>query len=306
MGTSLGLAVLKALPLLMPKLMVSTMAFTQVISAEAAGADLTVMPTVADIWGLNRVTKRVLENAAGAISGMVENYTKEEEGDKPLIGVTTLGSAGLKYVPLIKPLLERNGYEVAIFHTNGVGGQTFEQFVEDGLFAGVLDLSQQELMGYICGGPTAVDRLEAFGKRSVPKVVAPGATGFFGWFGSLEKLPAEHRGRMVHMHNPQTARIKSNNDEKAALGEIMAKKLNKALGPTKVLIPTQGFCERDRPGDDLSYDFYDPEGYQAFIKAFKANIKPGIKVRELDMHINDPEFAREAVAELISMMPART
>lgn len=298
MGTSLGLPVLKALPLLMPKLMVSTVAFTKIISGEAVSADLTVMPTVADIWGLNRITKRVLENAAGAISGMVENHGEEEISEKPMIGVATLGSAALKYVPQIKPLLEQRGYEVAVFHTNGFGGITFEQFVEQGLFAGALDLSLQELMSYLCGGQNAVDRLTAIGKRAMPQVVAPGAIDWFCWFESLETLPAQYRGRTMHMHNPRIAELKTNKEEKAELGEMMAKKLNRALGPTVMLIPTQGFSERDKPGGV----FYDPEGRKAFVEALKGNIEPSIEVRELDMHINDPEFAQEAVAALDSVI----
>ena len=114
----------------------------------------------------------------------------------------------------------------------------------------------------------------------------------------MDTLPAKFRERTIHMHNPRVGEIKTNKDEKATLGEVMAKKLNKALGPTIVLIPTQGFSERDKPGGV----FYDPEGRQAFAEALKRNIKPGIEVRELDMHINDPEFAQEAVATLESIL----
>ena len=298
MGTSLGLPLLKALPLLVPKLLVSTVAFTPIISQATASPDLTVMPTVADIWGLNRITKRVLENAAGAISGMVETYEKSELSEKRMIGVATLGSAALRYVPYVKPLLEEKGYEVAVFHTNGVGGGTFEQFVEQGMFAGALDLSHQELMSYLCGGQNAVNRLEAIGKRAMPHVVAPGAIEWFCWFEPVDTIPSQYRDRKIHMHNPRVAEIEANKEQKAALGKVMAEKLNRALGPTVVLIPTQGFSERDRPGGV----FYDPEGRGAFIEALKSNIKPEIQVRELDVHINDAEFAREAVATLDSLI----
>jgi uncharacterized protein (UPF0261 family) len=291
MGTSLGIAVMKALPLLMPKLMVSTVAFIPVLSPQVVGKDLTVMPTVADIWGLNRITSRVLENAAGAIVGMVESYEEKGVPEKPLVGVTTLGSAGCKYVPWVKPLLEEKGYEVAVFHTNGIGGGTFEQYVEQGLLAGALDFSFFELANYLYGTNAAVDRLEAISKRAIPHVVAPGAANWLSWYGPPETIPPRFKDRITFWHNPLTASIGLTIDEAALVAETIARKLNKAAGPMVVLIPTKGFSEYDRPGGYL----YHPEGRKAFIETLRSNIEPRIKVIELDVHINDPEFAQEAV-----------
>jgi uncharacterized protein (UPF0261 family) len=298
MGTSVAVAVMKALPLVMPKLLVSTVALTPMISPDVVGKDLTIMPPVADIWGLNRITKRVLENAAGAIAGMVETHRKEEVAEKPLIGITTLGAPTLSYVLWAKPLLEQMGYEVAIFHTIGVGGMSYEQLVEQGAFAGALDLSLFELTNRLCGGPAAADRLEATGKRAMPQVVAPGALNFFGWWQPLEMLPAQYRDRKMRMHSPIAAQIKASVEEMAALGELIAKKLNKALGPTAVLIPNRGFSEYDSEGGIFS----DPRDIKAFVQALKGNIEPKVEVIELDMHINDPEFARKAVAILDGML----
>jgi uncharacterized protein (UPF0261 family) len=298
MGTALAMTVMKTLPLLVPKLLVSTLAFSPIISPDVVSKDLTVMPTVADIWGLNRITKPVLQSAAGAIAGMVEAREKEEVSQKPLIGVTTLGTAGLKYVLWAKPLLEQKGYEVAVFHTNGVGGWTFEQFVEEGLLAGALDFSLAELANRVCGGHSAVDRLEAMGKRALPQVIAPGAPNWFSWFGSLETLPAKYRRRRVYMHNTLVVEVEASKKEMVTIGEVMARKLNRALGPTVVLIPTRGFSERDKQGAP----FYDPGARRAFIGALKRNIEPRIGVIELDMHFNDPEFAQEAVAILDGMV----
>jgi uncharacterized protein (UPF0261 family) len=298
MGTSVAVAVMKALPLVMPKLLVSTAALTPMISPDVVGQDLTIMPPVADIWGLNRITKRVLENAAGAIAGMVETHRKEEVAEKPLIGITTLGAPTLSYVLWAKPLLEQMGYEVAIFHTIGAGGMSYEHLVEQGAFAGALDLSLFELTNRLCGGPAAADRLEATSKRAMPQVVAPGALNFFGWWQPLEMLPAQYRERKIRMHSPIAAQVKASAEEMATLGEIIAKKLNKALGPTVVLIPNQGFAEYDSEGGI----FHDPEAIKAFIEALQANIEPKVEVIELDMHINDPEFARKAVAILDGML----
>jgi uncharacterized protein (UPF0261 family) len=298
MGTSVAAAVMKALPLVMPKLLVSTVALTPMISPDVVSKDLTIMPTVADIWGLNRITKRVLENAAGAIAGMVETNRKEEVAEKPLIGITTLGSPTLSYVLWAKPLLEQMGYEVAIFHTLGVGGRSYEDLVEQGAFAGALDLSMFELINRLCGGPATADRLEAIGKRAMPQVVAPGALDFFAWWQPLATLPARYRDRKARMHSTIAAQVKASAEEMAAVGKIIAQKLNKALGPTVVLIPNRGFSEHDCEGGM----FYDPEANKAFIKALKRNIEPKVEVIQLDMHINDPEFAREAVAILDGMV----
>jgi len=298
MGTSLGIAVMKALPLLMPKLMVSTVAFLPILSPQVVGKDLTVMPTVADIWGLNRITNRVLENAAGAIAGMVENYEAKGIPEKPLVGVTTVGSSACKYVPWVKPLLEARGYEVVVFHTNGIGGATFEEYVEQGLLAGALDFSFFELTNYLYGTNLGIDRLEAIGKRAIPHVVAPGAANWFSWYGPPETIPPRFKERTLSWHNPLTVGMVMTSDEMVSVAEVMARKLNKALGPTVLLIPTQGFSEYDKPGGR----FYDPEGRSAFIETLKSHIEPSIKVIELDLHINAPEFSQEAVAIFDSLM----
>jgi len=300
MGTSLGIGVMKALPLLMPKLMVSTVAFLPIFSPQVVGKDLTVMPTVADIWGLNRITKRVLKSAAAAIVAMVESYEENEVPEKPLIGLTTLGSAACRYVPRIKPLLEGKGYEVAVFHTNGIGGGAFEEYVEQGLLAGALDLSPFELANYLYGTNTGIDRLEAMGKRGIPQVVGPGGMHIFGYYGSLETAPARLRGRKILWHNPLAFAVEMKTDEMVFVAEVMARKLNNAAGPTVLLIPIKGFSEYDRPGSAL----YQPEGRRVFIETLKSHIEPRIKVIELDLHINDKEFAEEAVAIFDNLMKA--
>ena len=300
MGTSLGIGVMKALPLLMPKLMVSTVAFLPMMSPQVVSKDLTVMPTVADIWGLNRITKKVLKNAAAAIVAMVESYEENEVPEKPLIGVTTLGSAACRYVPRMKPLLEEKGYEVAVFHTNGIGGGAFEEYVEQGLLAGALDLSLFELASHLYGTNTGIDRLEAISKRGIPQVVAPGGMHFFAWYGSLETAPPQLRGRKILWHNPLAFAVEMKTDEMVFVAEVMARKLNNAAGPTVLLIPIKGFSEYDRPGSAL----YQPEGRMVFIETLKSHIEPRIKVIESDLHINDREFAQEAVTIFDSLMKA--
>ncbi len=303
MGTTLGIALMKALPLTMPKLMVSTVAFTPLIPKEEVGKDLTVMPSVVDLWGLSRTTRRVLQNAAGAITGMVETYEKEEVNQKPVIGITTLGTASCKYILWAKPLLEEKGYEVEVFHTNGIGGSTYEEFVEQGLLDGALDFSISELVTHLCIGDLlgVANRLEAAGKRPFPQVVSVGVANWIAW-GPLETLPPEFRNRKTFLHNPSTSGIELTKDEIALVGKTVASRLNSALGPTVLLIPARGFSERDRPGAL----YYDPEVCHVLIETLKSNVGPSVRLVELDLHINDPEFSERAVAILDDMLKGKT
>jgi uncharacterized protein (UPF0261 family) len=295
MGTSLGLSVMKDLPLGVPKLMVSTIAFTPFISPEVVSKDLTMMQSMADMWGLNRITEATLASAAGAISGMAEAYEAKEAPAKPLIGVTTLGTALLRYVLHAKPLLEQMGYEVAVFHSIGIGGRAFEQLIEQGLIAGALDLCPRELTCHLYRGPcdAGPNRLEAAGKRGIPQVVAPGGMDLMDLLGPLEALPARYRKRKsLHQHNLLISGVSANKSEMAAVGKVMAEKLNKATGPTALVIPVRGFHEFDRPGTA----FYNPRSRRAFIETVKRHLESKVEVHELDAHINDPEFAAQAVA----------
>ncbi len=304
MGTTLGLAMMRALPLGVPKVMVSTVAFTSMISTQEVSMDQVMVQCLVDMWGLDTLTKRMLGSAAAAIAAMAETYEKEGVIEKPLIGITTLGTAALNYVPYIKPLLEQRGYEAAVFHAVGTGGRAFEQLIEQGLIAGTLDLCLHELVCNLYGGwcDAGPDRLEAAGKKGIPQVVAPGATGMSAWPGPPESLPPRFRRRKIHAHNPRDTAIGINIKEWAEVAEVMAQKLNQAIGPTVVLIPTRGFFEWDKPGGF----FHDPRGRKAFTALLKEHIEPKIKVIELDMHINDPEFSERAVAILDDMMKGQS
>jgi uncharacterized protein (UPF0261 family) len=300
MGTSLGISVMKALPLGVPKLMVSTVACATLITPEVVSKDLTLMQLTVDVWGRDRMTERILRKAAGAISGMVEAYEEERAPSKPLIGITTLGTAGLKYVWHLRPLLQQRGYEIAIFHAVGIGGETFEEFIEQGMIAGALDLCAHELTNYLCGGfcSAGAERMEAAGKKGLPQVVAPGVVGFISWRGSVQTMPPRFRKRKTHQHNLLVSGVQANRREMAAIGKLMAEKLNKARGPTAAVIPSRGFDERDRPGSP----FHNPQGRKAFTQALKENLNAEVKVAELDVHINDPEFATEVVAIFDELM----
>lgn len=300
MGTWLGLAVMKTLPLDVPKLMVTTEAFTGFITPDMVGSGQMLTDCIAGLWGLNTISRVMLENAVWAITGMVENCRKIVT-QKPLIGITTLGLAAHKYTSQIRPLLEKRGYEMTVFHV-GAGGRNLEPLIEEGLFAGVMDLCLLELANSLCGlsWTAGSNRLETAGRKGIPQVVAPGGIDFAAWAGPPETLPPRFRSRPLHLHNPNCSVVMTSTKEKARLGKLVAQKLNQATGSTAVLIPTLGFSEWDKPGRI----FYDPEGRRAFITALKRHIKPGIKLVELDAHINDPAFALEAMSILDSILIA--
>ena len=298
MGTTLGILAMKALPTWLPKLMVSVAAYSEFFDPEMASKDLVLMPTVVDLWGLDDITKVVLENAAGAIAGMVETRESKVISGKPVIGITTVGTAGLKHVLWAKPLLERKGYNVAVFPGYGT---TLEELIERGLITGTLDfMACLQLVNQLFGAPNAAGpkRFEAGRKRGIPQVFAPAFAEILSWAGSLESLPPQFQGRKTHQHNIFAGCIKASMEEMVTGGEMMARELSRMTGPTAMMIPTQGFSELDKPGAE----FYDPEGREAFIEAFKRNVGSNVQVVEFDLHINDPPFAEEAVTILGDMM----
>jgi uncharacterized protein (UPF0261 family) len=290
MGTSLGLAVMKELPIGVPKLMVSTIAFTPLVTGDGVAKDQVMMQAPVDLWGLNVINRNTLQTAAAAIVGMAEAATKIVPV-KPMVGVTTRGI--MKYLNWIKPALEARGYEVVVTHCIGkVGGGTFETLVRQGIFSAVLDLCTGEVLeelngGSLRAGPT---RLEGAGDMGIPQIVAPGCMEYWHWPGSVETIPS---WRASHFHNPLVLCVKATLEEMIKGAEVMAEKLNRAKGPVTVLYPLKGFDDFDKKVGGV---FYDPEGHATFLKVLRRNVKPAIKIVELDMHINDQAFAEKAIA----------
>jgi len=289
MGTSLGLAVMKELPIGVPKLMVSTIAFTPLVTGDGVAKDQVMMQAPVDLWGLNVINRNTLQTAAAALVGMAEAATKIVPV-KPMVGVTTRGI--MKYLNWIKPALEARGYEVVVTHCIGkVGGGTFETLIRQGIFSAVLDLCTGEVLeelngGSLRAGPT---RLEGAGDMGIPQIVAPGCMEYWHWPGSVESIPA---WRASHFHNPLVLCVKATMEEMIKGAEVMAEKLNRAKGPVTVLYPLKGFDDFDK---EVGGVFYDPEGHATFLKVLRKNVKPAIKIVELDMHINDQAFAEKAI-----------
>ena len=299
-GTAIGTAAMRSLPFGIPKVMVSTIASGD-MRPYVGTKDITFIHSVTDILGLNRMTKRLLAYAAGAIMGAVAADTGFETSGRPFIAMSSMGGIN-RAVFSAQKTLEDKGFEVVAFHTVGTGGRALEEAVEQGLIDGVLDLVTHELTDHLYGGfcDAGPARLEAAGKKGIPQVVAPGCLDFIV-FSPPEKIPEGLRDRKVYRHTPEVAVIRANKAEMAFIGKVMAEKLNRALGPLAVIVPSQGFSPANRPGKPL----YDPEADRAFVEGLRQNLKPSVRLVEVNAHINDELFAKQAVDLLCELMQKR-
>ena len=303
-GTDIACAAMRALPTGVPRLMVSTVASGRATFGPFVGTkDITMMHSVADMQGLNFLTKRILENAAGAICGMLMNpdgYFVKPKGipvAMSMLGTTTPGALRCK------GMLEGKGFEVVTFHQNGTGGIAMEDMIREGAFKGVLDLNLHEIGDrYVDGLHSSKrdDRLEAAGAMGIPQVVAPGSINYVV-LGPLATLSHEWRSRRLIVHNPNLTLVRLNPEELQGVGKKVAEKLNRAKGPTHFFIPLKGFSYPDR--ENLPHWW--PEGNQAFIDAVKAHLNPSIPYTELDAHINDPKFIDPVTETFLEMMEGR-
>ena len=297
-GTSLVTAAMRALPVGVPKIMVSTVAAWDTRSYLGA-KDIIMIPPVTDILGLNRITKRMLATAAGAIVGMVLADPGPLPAEKPLIGVTLHGDI-MPCLNVAKEILEARGYEVIVFAAVGTGGKALEEWIEQGLIDGVFDLVTHEVAVHLHGGlcDSGPYRMETAGRKGIPQVVAPGGIEMALCFNPSQGIPEHLRARKIYIHNPIVGAVRLNKEEMAAIGKVMAEKLNRAIGPTAVIIPQKGFSGPDIEGNDM----YDPDANFAFIEALKKDLKPEIELVELDAHINDKLFAETAATLLDALM----
>ena len=300
MGTYIGTAVMRALPLGIPKVMVFTQASGDT-PPYVGTKDIIMIPSVADIFGLNRITKNMLTLDAGAIVGMVKvarSPVSPVPSDKPLIGLTVHGDF-MPCANFIIELLEQKGYEVVVFHAVGIGGKTLEEWVEQGLLSGVFDLVTTEVLQHMFGGlyDAGPTRLEAAGANGIPQLVAPGKIDTITFDPNLG-IPERFKGRKLYAHTPARVGVPTTKEERALLGKVMAEKLNKAIGPTAVIIPKKGFSGVDKEDNE----WHDPEANLAFTEALKKNLKQGIRVVEVDAHINDKLFAETAATLLDKLM----
>jgi uncharacterized protein (UPF0261 family) len=298
-GTTIGTAAMRALPLGLPKLMVSTLASGQV-RHYVGDKDILMLNAVTDISGLNRISRSVLDTAARAMAGMVRlprapSPAKAEE--KPLVAATMFGVT-TPCVQRAREILERAGYEVLVFHATGNGGQAMESLVAEGLIAGVLDITTTELADELVGGVLSAgpNRLTAAARAGVPQVISVGATDMVN-FHARETVPAKFAGRNLYQHNASVTLMRTTAEENAAIGAEIGRKAAAATGPTAILLPLRGVSAIDREGQP----FDDPQARAALFAAIRETAGP-IEIAELDCHINDPAFAEAAAAKLLELM----
>lgn len=309
-GTSIATRAMRALPLGVPKVMVSSMASGDV-APYVGSSDITMMYSVVDIAGINSISAPVMANAVEAAAGMARGYERAcldlhrparlGAGSRPLIaasmaGVTTTG------VDAARERLTELGYEVLVFHVSGTGGRTLETLAGQGIFAGVLDLTLSELADDLCGGilTAGPDRLSAAGRAGIPQVVSLGALDMVK-FGPLETLPERARYRRVHVHNPSITVIRTTRSECAELGRRVAAKLRAATGPTAVCVPLRGLSTLGAPGGT----YHDPDADRALFSALREGLRgSSARLYDYDTHINDPDFGKAAADRLHAMIGA--
>ena len=292
-GSSLVSAAMQALPVGIPKLIVSTMASGDT-RPYVGVSDIAMMYSVVDFAGINGLSEKILTNAAAGIAGMAKAASSfvSKVPPKPLIGATMFGVT-TPCVTTAREWLEAHGYEVLVFHATGSGGRSMEALMRAGFITGSLDVTTTELVDELVGGVLSAgpERLEMAGSLGIPQVVSLGALDMCN-FGPRETVPAEFRDRNLYVHNATVTLMRTTEEECAELGRIIARKLNQATGPLTVFIPLGGVSMIDVPGSP----FHDPAADGALIRELRAGLRPDVEVVEMATDINDPAFAT-AMAE---------
>lgn len=298
-GTFIGTTVMQALPFGVPKVMISAVANGQATFGPFVGIrDIMILHSVADVLGLNAVTRRVLAEGVGAVVGMVEMDYGSEDSSKPAVALTSAGVT-TPCANRARELLEDLGYEVIAFHCNGIGAQAMEEMADAGRLTGIFDLSPHDITDYLFGGimPATAKRLQASCRRGVPQVVAPGCADIV-LYGPVDDIPSEILKRKYVIHNPIHTHVRASHHEMFELGQFIAERLAQSKGYATVFVPARGFSQLNRVGGPI----YEPESDAGFLKGLEAGFKkyPSDRafIKVVDMHINDPEFAETAVNEL--------
>ena len=295
-GTTMATAAMRALPMGVPKVMISTLAGGDV-TAFVGAKDITMIPSVVDISGLNRISRQVIVRAAAAVAAMALKEIPDTE-DRPLVAASMFGNT-TECVEAARTRLESSGFEVLVFHATGTGGQTMESLVAAGFVSAVLDVTTTELADELVGGVMSAGptRLQAAARAGVPTVVAPGCLDMVNFWGP-ESIPEKFGGRRFYRHNPNVTLMRTTPEENRELGGRLAERLNASVGPVTVYLPLKGISVISAPGQP----FHWPEADDALFKAIKKAVRPGIPVVEVDANINDPVFAEAASEGLLRLL----
>ncbi len=296
-GSSVISSAMRALPIGTPKVLISTVAAgdTTILTGVK---DITMIPSIVDVAGLNPISEKVFKEGVGAICGMVNMDYIPSSAQKPVIAATMFGNT-TECVNMCREALVDKGYEVLVFHCTGTGGKTMEGLVEDGFVYAVLDITTTEWADEICSGVFSAGptRLSAPGKAGVPHLIVPGCVDMAN-FGPIATVPEHYRDRNLYEWNPNVTLMRTNIEENRKMGEIFAKKANEAQGNVAFLLPLKGVSILDSEGER----FWWPEADRAMFDAIKKHVKPGIDIFEIDANINDKVFSEKAVELMMALM----
>ena len=296
-GTYIALSAMQVVPLGIPKICLSTLAAID-LSRQVGAKDITLMPSVVDVAGLNKISKLLIQQAAAALCGMAEVHVEDSDNFQKTIAISMFGNT-TKCVDKCTELLKDKGYEVLAFHATGVGGATMESLIREGIFDAVLDVTTTELADELCGGILSAGpkRLTAASDMGIPQVVVPGCLDMVN-FSHLDTVPEKYKSRQLYSWAPDVTLMRTDIEENEVLGKTLADKLNESKAPVTVLLPKKGISVIGTEGEI----FYSPEADKALFKAIKQALRKDIPVIELDSHINDEVFAKTLVDELLRII----
>ncbi|MCM3746988.1 Tm-1-like ATP-binding domain-containing protein [Paenibacillus pasadenensis] len=298
-GTTIGAAAMREVPIGIPKLLVSTVASGNT-RPYVGEKDIMMMYSVVDIAGINKLSRRILRNAAYALAGMIQEISREQddETEKPMLGATMFGVT-TPCVTRVRELLEEQGYDVLVFHATGAGGMAMEELIRAGFIKGVADITTTELADELVGGVFSAgpNRLEAAGAAGIPQVVSVGALDMVN-FGPPETVPQQFKDRTFYIHNPTTTLMRTTLSENSELGRRIALKLNASQAGTIVIFPQGGVSMLDRTGQA----FDGVEERKALLKGIKEHLREDIPLIETEENINDPAVAALIAERLLVMM----
>jgi uncharacterized protein (UPF0261 family) len=295
-GTTILSAGVRGLPIGIPKLLISTVAAGDV-SAYVGSADVTLMHSVVDVAGLNRISREIYTNAAAAIAGMVQAIRPESAGERPLLAASMFGNT-TACIDRARASLDEAGWEVLVFHATGSGGKTMQRLADEGLLAGLLDLTTTELADEVCGGVFSAgpERVQMGASSAIPVVLAPGCVDMCN-FGPRESVPHRYRSRLLYEWNANVTLMRTSVEENRRIGGLIAETANRCAGPAVVLLPLRGVSMLD----SKSGPFWDVAADHACFDAIRSQLNKGIPVIELDSNINDPIFADRAAQVFLEL-----
>ncbi len=296
-GTSIATGAMRVLPVGVPKVMVSTLGGGDV-SAYTGSKDITFIPSIVDVAGINSISRAIYTNGAGAIAGMVKMDAPKAVSEKPLVAASMFGNT-TTCVDHARGIVENAGYEVLVFHATGIGGRTMESLISDGYIKASLDITTTELADEVCGGVFSAgpERCLAASRQGIPAVLVPGCVDMAN-FGGVETMPEKYQVRNIYQWNPNVTLMRTNVEENTKMGEMLAAAANASTAPVTFILPLKGVSMLDSVGGQ----FWDPEADKACYDAIKMNLKPGIEVIEADYNINDPEFSELCANTLLKML----